>query len=83
MRIWRWLRKKRPKARERDSWEDQPSSRRTMRRLWREGPIEQHLLAWTPTCRFRLAWMETPDFAVYSGEPDAQRKAHVRLGERQ
>jgi hypothetical protein len=72
MRIWRWLRKKRPKARERDLWEaHQPSSRRTTRRLWREGPIEQHLLAWTPVCRFRLAWMEKPDFAVSSGEPDA------------
>jgi group II intron reverse transcriptase/maturase len=72
MRIWRWLRKKRPKARESDLWEaHQPSSRRTTRRLWREGPIEQHLLAWTPVCRFRLAWMEKPDFAVSSGEPDA------------
>ena len=61
-RIWRWLRKKRPKASERDLWAAcQPSSRRTTRRLWREGSIEQHLLAWTPVCRFRLAWMGKPD----------------------
>jgi RNA-directed DNA polymerase len=71
-RIWRWLRKKRPKASERDLWAAcQPSSRRTTRRLWRDGPIEQHLLAWTPVCRFRLAWMGKPDFAMSSGEPDA------------
>jgi len=71
-RIWCWLRRKRPKASERDLWAAcQPSSRRTTRRLWREGPTEQHLLAWTPVCRFRLAWMGKPDFAMSSGEPDA------------
>ena|SRR2546421_12650869 len=47
------------------------SSRRTTRRLWRDGPIEQFLLAWTPVRRFRLGWMGTPDFAMSSGEPDA------------
>ena len=72
MRIERWLRKKRPKARTRDIWAScQPSSRRPTRRLWREGPVEQQMLAWTPVCRFRLAWMETPDFAMSSGEPGA------------
>ena len=64
-RLWRWLRKKRPKATVRDILRShQPSSRRRTRRLWREGPIEQYLLAWTPVCRFRLAWMRTPDFAT-------------------
>lgn len=70
--IWRWLRKKRPKTRVRDIMRDfSRSSRRTTRRLWRDGPIEQFLLAWTPVRRFRLGWMGTPDFAMSSGEPDA------------
>ncbi|MGC5845085.1 group II intron maturase-specific domain-containing protein [Mesorhizobium abyssinicae] len=69
MRIARWLRKKRPKARSRDIWAScQPGGRRPTRRLWREGMVEQHMLAWTPVCRFRLAWMDTPDFAMSSGE---------------
>ena len=71
-RIWRWLRKKRPKARARDiGAARRPSRRRPTRRLWREGLVEQHLLAWTPVDRFRLAWMRTPNFAMSSGEPDA------------
>ena len=38
MRIERWLRKKRPKARSGDIWAaHQPSARRPTRRLWREG----------------------------------------------
>jgi RNA-directed DNA polymerase len=71
-RIWRWLRKKRPKARVGDILGAyQPSSRRRTRRLWREGQIEQYLLAWTPVHRFRLGWLKTPDFAKSAGEPDA------------
>ncbi|CAH2405059.1 hypothetical protein [Mesorhizobium escarrei] len=62
MRVERWLRKKRPKARPRDIWAAyQASSRRSTRRLWREGLVEQHMLAWIPVCRFRLAWMDMPD----------------------
>ena len=48
-----------------------PSTRRPTARLWRDGPVEQHMLAWTPVCRFRHAWMRTPDFALSSGEPGA------------
>lgn len=71
-RLWRWLRKKRPKARARDiGVARRPSRRRPTRRLWREGDIEQYLLSWTPAHRFRLAWMRTPSFAMSSGEPDA------------
>ena len=83
MRIARWLGRKRPKARPREIWAAcQPSAIRPTRRLWREGAVEQHMLAWTPVCRFRLAWMATPDFAMSSGEPGAYRKAHARFGER-
>jgi RNA-directed DNA polymerase len=71
-RIWRWLRKKRPKARARELLLDlRPSARRATRKLWRHGSTEQYLLAWMPVGRFRLAWMRTPNFAVSSGEPDA------------
>lgn len=71
-RLWRWMRKKFPKARVRDILgAHQPSCRRPTRRLWREGVVEQYLLNWTRVERFRLAWMRTPDFAMSSGEPDA------------
>jgi RNA-directed DNA polymerase len=70
--VWRWLRKKRRKARVRDILRNfTRSSRRRTRRLWRDGPIEQFVLAWTPIRRFRLGWMGTPNFAMSSGEPDA------------
>jgi group II intron reverse transcriptase/maturase len=71
-RLWRWQRKKRPKASAGDILGAyQPSRRRRTRRLWREGATEQYLLAWTPVHRYRLAWMKTPNFAMSSGEPDA------------
>src|SRR5215469_4070893 len=71
-RLWRWMRKKFPKARVRDILgAHQPSRRRPTRRFWREGVVEQYLLNWTRVERFRLAWMRTPDFAMSSGEPDA------------
>ena len=70
--VWRWLRKKRRKARVRDILRNfTRSSRRPTRRCWRDGPIEQFVLAWTPIRRFRLGWMGTPHFAMSSGEPDA------------
>jgi len=40
------------------------------------------VLGWTPVERYRLAWMDMPDFAMSSGELDAYRKMHVRFGER-
>jgi group II intron reverse transcriptase/maturase len=71
-RLWRWQRKKRPKASLSEIAKGrQPSDRRLTVRLWREGPIEQYKLAWTPVGRYRLAWMDTPYFATSSGEPDA------------
>jgi hypothetical protein len=72
LRLYCWLRKKRPKATPSELWgSKQPSRRRATRRVWREGSIEQHVLCWTPVERYRLAWMDTPDFAMSSGEPDA------------
>lgn len=71
-RLWRWERKVRPYANASAIGRSrQRSSRRPGVRLWRDGPIEQYMLAWTPVSRFRLAWMGTPRFAMSSGEPDA------------
>jgi group II intron reverse transcriptase/maturase len=71
-RLWRWQRKVRPKANAHEIAKNrQRSSRRPSVRLWRDGHIEQYMLAWTPVSRFRLAWMGTPNFAMSSGEPDA------------
>jgi len=72
LRLYCWLRRKRPKASASALWKSKlPSLLRPTRRVWRDGLTEQHLLSWTPVCRYRLAWMGTPDFAVSSGEPDA------------
>jgi hypothetical protein len=61
-----------PKARDGDIVRDRkPSVRRPTRRLWREDPYEQHLLAWMPADRYRLGWMRMPEFAKSSEEPDA------------
>ncbi|MEM9440013.1 MAG: group II intron reverse transcriptase/maturase [Pseudomonadota bacterium] len=71
-RLWRWMRNKRPKAGDRDVARLRtPSARRPSRKLWRDGPIEQHMLAWTSVRRFHLGWMRTPDFTMSSGEPVA------------
>jgi RNA-directed DNA polymerase len=71
-RIWRWLRFKRPKASAHEiSACRRPSQYRRTRTVWQDGSIEQFVLAWTPVCRYRLAWMGSPDFATSSGEPDA------------
>jgi hypothetical protein len=71
-RIWRWMRKKHPKAganeiarhRRRIS----PSRRR---RVWTEGNHRQYLMADLPVMRFRRGWMKQPDYAMSIGEPDA------------
>lgn len=82
-RIWRWLRYKRPKATAHEILASRrPSQLRRTRKVWQDRSAEQFLLAMTSTCRYRLAWMGKPDFAMSSGEPDAERKPHVRFGKR-
>lgn len=71
-RLWRWMRKKRPKTRKRDLTRDRvPSTFRATRQVWREGDLEQYILAWLPSGRYRMGWMRPPAFALSSGEPDA------------
>lgn len=82
-RIWRWLRHKRPKANAHEILAShRPSQFRRTRKVWRDGSTEQFLLSRTRVCRYRLAWMGIPNFAMSSGEPDAERKTQVRFGKR-
>ena len=55
---------------------------RRTRKVWQDGSTEQFLLSLTPVCRYRLAWLGKPNFAMSSGEPDAERKSQVRFGKR-
>ena len=71
-RIWRWMRKKHPKARKSQvANQRQASSLHPGRKVWREGSMEQYIMAYLEVMRFRRGWMKTPDFAMVSGEPDA------------
>jgi hypothetical protein len=82
-RIWRWLRSKRPRANTHEILASRrPSQSRRSRKVWRDGSTEQFLLSRTRVCRYRLAWLGTPNFAMSSGEPDAERKPQVRFGKR-
>jgi group II intron reverse transcriptase/maturase len=71
-RLWRWLMKKHKGLRR------QRSTLRRLRSLvwptrtvWREGTMEQFLLATLTVQRFRRGWMLLPRFASVLGEPDA------------
>ncbi len=82
-RLWRWLRSKRPKANAHEILGSRgPSKVRRTRTVWQDRSSEQFLLSLIPVCRYRLAWLGTPEFAMSSGEPDAERKSQVRFGKR-
>ena len=71
-RIWRWLRKKYPRAGARvllTRFKGRTIGGR--RKVWRADGVEQFIAAKLRVERFRLAWMSLPDFAMTSGEPDA------------
>ena len=71
-RIWRWMRKKHPKARKSQiANQRQAGSLHPGRKVWREGSMEQYIMAYLKVMRFRRGWMKAPDFAMDSGEPDA------------
>ena len=71
-RLWRWLRKKYPKARVQDILHyHRPGIQWPNRRLWREGTVEQFLMGHLQVQRFKRGWMGLPDYAMVSGEPDA------------
>lgn len=71
-RIWRWRRKKLPKARQSEiALARLPSRVRPTWRVWQADDQEQYLLSWLPVRRYRRGWMRTPAFAAVPGEPDA------------
>jgi hypothetical protein len=71
-RIWRWLMKKHgPLQRKRTRLVRLPSLLRPMRKLWREGNVEQFLLSTLRVERFRRGRMRTPAYISVPGEPDA------------
>ncbi len=71
-RLWRWLRKKMPKAQVSSLLRfRKPSSIRPAWRVWRDGRSEQFQMGWLTVQRYRRGWMRAPDFTWTSGEPDA------------
>lgn len=71
-RLWRWQQQKhKGLKRKRTTIGRQSSLVRPTRKLWRQGHIEQFLLASLRVERFQRGWMNTPCFAVVPGEPDA------------
>ena len=70
-RLWRWMRKKFPKAdtHEIARWRQPVTNGR--QKVWCQGPHEQFLMGCIPIRRYRRGWMGKPDYAVTSGEPDA------------
>jgi len=71
-RIWRWMRKKHPKATVR--WllqHRRPSGIRPTRRVWRGDRLEQYQMVWLRVQRYQRGWMTPPDFTLVPGEPDA------------
>jgi group II intron reverse transcriptase/maturase len=71
-RIWRWLKKKHPKAGIRKlRARYRRRSVKGRRKTWAEGGDEQFFTNSLKVERFRLVWMRPPDFTMTSGEPDA------------
>ena len=72
-RLWLWLRgkhKRVPTGRLTKAWR-RASRVHPGNRVWAEGSVEQHLMAYVRVMRFELNWMRSPDFAKAFGEPDA------------
>jgi group II intron reverse transcriptase/maturase len=71
-RLWRWMRKKYPKARVRTLLRHrQPSRIRRTRRVWQEDGWEQFQMSLLKVERYKRGWMPHPDFTKPAGEPDA------------
>ncbi|MFC1610023.1 reverse transcriptase domain-containing protein, partial [Myxococcota bacterium] len=71
-RIWRWLRKKYPKANATQILRRrQPSTAVPTHKVWRDGRHEQFIATRVPVTRYRRGWMGTPAYAKAPGEPDA------------
>ena len=70
-RIWRWMRRKYPKARVRWLLRRKGPRLGFQQKVWRADEVEQLLTASLPVRRYQRGWMGTPDYAATLGEPDA------------
>ncbi|MDH5320736.1 MAG: group II intron reverse transcriptase/maturase [Nitrospira sp.] len=71
-RLWRWMRKKYPKAHVRTLLRHRrPSRIRRTRRVWQEDGCEQFQMSLLKVERYKRGWMQHPDFTKFAGEPDA------------
>ena len=70
-RLWRWMRKKYPKASVRWLLGHKGPRAGYRQAIWRAGQLEQFLTASLTVRRYQRGWMGTPDYAVALGEPDA------------
>lgn len=71
-RLWRWMRKKYPKASVRTLLgHRRPSRYRPTWRVWQGERLEQYHMSWLQVQRYRRGWMTAPDFTMIPGEPDA------------
>jgi hypothetical protein len=70
-RLWRWMRKKYPKAGAHQIARHRTSRPSRARKTWRAGRDEQFIMGSLSVMRYRRGWMGKPDYAVALGEPDA------------
>jgi RNA-directed DNA polymerase len=71
-RLWRWLRKKHPKASVPSLLRyRRPSHIRRNWRVWQADGCEQYQMGWLKVQRYRRGWMIPADFTAIPGEPDA------------
>lgn len=71
-RIWRWLRKKYPKASAQMILKFRRSSKkRPAWKVWSSERDEQYQMGWLRVMRYRRGWMKPADFTLVPGEPDA------------
>jgi group II intron reverse transcriptase/maturase len=70
-RLWRWMRKKYPKAGARWIAQHRRWTAIGHRLVWKTDEHEQFLMGRIPVRRYRRGWMGSPDYAKTPGEPDA------------
>jgi RNA-directed DNA polymerase len=71
-RLWRWMRKKYPKAHVRTRLRyRRPSRLRRTHRVWQTDGCEQFQMSLLTGERYKRGWMRHPDFTKFAGEPDA------------
>jgi len=70
-RLWRWMRKKHPRAGARWIARHRRRSKPGSRRVWSAEDQAQFMLSRISVQRYRRGWMGRPEYAIPSGEPDA------------